>query len=62
MNNTDEEHTRGWNRRGFRYDRNSDEYKKYKARLLKTRYNRVRQRLTELAKSPVKRSNKKKII
>jgi len=60
MNIDEETRSRGWNRKGFKYDKTSDEYKKYKDKLLKTRCKRIRKELTILAKAPVKRSNKRK--
>jgi hypothetical protein len=61
MNITEDKHGRGWNRKGFKYDRNSDEYKKYKEKKTKSFYKSIRKRLTAIAKAPAKRSNKKKI-
>jgi len=48
-----EKQPRGWNRKGFRWDKNSEEYKRYFARHKKSRNRTTRRKLEALAKAPI---------
>jgi len=48
-----EKQPRGWNRKGFRWDKNSEEYKRYFARHKKSRTRTIRRKLETLAKAPL---------
>lgn len=52
-NNKVEKHFRGWNRKDFRWDKDSEEYKKYLARHKISRSRADRRRLEALAKAPL---------
>lgn len=44
---------RGWNRRGFKWDRNSPEYKEYRRKATESMSKKTRRRLEELSKKPL---------
>ena len=44
---------RGWNRRGFKWDKNSEEYKEYRRKYAESMSKKTRKHLEELAKQPL---------
>lgn len=44
---------RGWHRRGFKWDKNSPEYKEYRRRYAESMSKKTRKRLEALAKRPL---------
>ena len=52
-NNKVEKRFRGWNRKGFRWDKTSEKYKLYAKRHMASRNQIARQRWESLAKAPL---------